>query len=328
MKKDDLEDLFKNKFENFEAEVNPGVWKNIQTGLKGAGLGVLAKMLLNKIGTNAIVALVSSAAAVVGTVLVMNYSGNKTETPKTDKTGTPAKQIAEKPVPVTVNEIKNFLADKDNSKPALKPQTESNTAPQIDNSAVVVNKSDKKLIQNTINELSGNRVAAISSSCVGGAVPLIINLTNSGTGKINKWSFNDGTKAITGANPIKVFDEPGLYTITLTSTSAEGKTSTDSVKIEVTGNSSIHATSGDFSPNADGKKDDFSFKAENMVSMSVEVFDKNSNIVYKSESLNAKWDGKNLKGKPAKDGVYFYIQKAEGLDGKKYEQNGKIELKR
>lgn len=322
MKKNDLEDLFKDKFENFEAEVNPSVWKNIQTGLKGAGLGVLAKMLLNKIGTNAIVAIVSSAAAVVGTVLVMNYSGNKTETPKTVAPITPTKQIAEKPIPASVNDIKNFLSNSESA--AAVPVKE---APE-NNNMVLSNKTDKKQIQKTISELSGDRVAAISTSCVGGAVPLIVNLSNNGTGKINKWSFNDGSKPISGTNQIKVFDVPGLYTITLMATSVDGKTATDSIKIEVTGNSSLKSTSGDFSPNGDGKKDDFSFKAENMVSMSVEVFDKNSNMVYKSESLNAKWDGKNLKGKPSKDGEYFYIQKAEGLDGKKYEQNGKINLTR
>ncbi|MGZ4077735.1 MAG: T9SS type B sorting domain-containing protein, partial [Bacteroidia bacterium] len=225
----------------------------------------------------------------------------------------------------SVNQIKNFLTD---PKPASKETEATTNSAQIDNNDVVSNKNDKKQIQKTISELSGDRIASISSSCVGGAVPLIVNLSNSGNGKVNKWTFNDGTKPITGANPIKVFDTPGIYTIKLSSMNADGKSAVDSIKIEVTGNSSIHSTSGDFSPNGDGKQDDFSFNAENMVSMSVEVFDVNSNVVYRSESLYAKWDGKNLKGKPVKDGVYYYIQKAEGLDGKKYEQKGKINLTR
>ena len=328
MKKDDLEDLFKKSFENFEAEVKPGVWKNIQTGLKGAGLGVLAKMLLNKIGTNAIVAIVSSAATVVGTVLVMNYSGNKTETSKSNTT-TPPKMLAEKPAPVSVNQIKNFLTNPETNSSSKKEAVTNTNSAQIDNNSSVVSiKNDKKQIQKTISELSGDRIASISSSCVGGAVPLIVNLSNAGSGKINKWSFNDGTKSITAANPIKVFDTPGIYTIKLSSIGPDGKSAMDSIKVEVTGNSSLSSTSGDFTPNGDGYKDDFGFNPINMVSLNVEVFDNNSNIVYRSESLSAKWDGKNLKGKPVKEGVYFYILKAVGLDGKKYEQNGKITLKR
>src|ERR1700746_653568 len=150
MKKDELEDMFKKSFENFEAEVNPGVWKNIQTGLRGAGLGVLAKMLLNKIGTNAIVAIVSSAATVVGTVLVMNYSGNKAETPK-NNTATGPKQIAEKPAPVSVKEIKNFLATPEET--PKKEETQNTNNAQVDNSAIVSNKNDKKQIQKAISEL-------------------------------------------------------------------------------------------------------------------------------------------------------------------------------
>jgi gliding motility-associated-like protein len=102
----------------------------------------------------------------------------------------------------------------------------------------------------------------------------------------------------------------------------------DSIKVEVTGNSSIRSVSGDFSPNGDGVRDYFGFNAENLINQNVMVFDKNSTIVYRSESLSAKWDGTNLKGKLAKEGEYFYIQKAEGKDGKKYEQSGKIILKR
>lgn len=59
MKKNELEDIFKDSFENFEAEVSPSVWKNVQTALKGAGIGLLGKTILNKIGANTIIAVVS-----------------------------------------------------------------------------------------------------------------------------------------------------------------------------------------------------------------------------------------------------------------------------
>ena len=326
MKKNDLEDMFKKSFENFEPEVNPSVWKNIQTGLKGAGLGVLAKMLLNKIGTNAIVAVVSSAAAVVGTVLVMNYNGNKTETTKNNHT-TPVKIIAPNHTPIVANEIKNFLASSENPKPVVKEAPESNVL-KTENKNTLTNNTDKKQIQNTIKELSGDRVAAISSSCVGGAIPLIINLTNNGTGKINKWSFNDGTKAITGANPIKVFDVPGLYTITLTSIGADGKSAVDSVRIEVTGNSSLPSLQPEFSPNADGLNDVFVFSSKYVVNYTATVFDEKGKIYYNYTGVDGKWDGTTLKGSKAKEGIYYFIVNAVGTDGKRYDKKGKIKLTR
>ena len=107
MKKDNLEDLFKDSFENFEADVNPSVWKNVQTALKGASLGLLGKMLLNKMGSSAVISIVSSAAAVIATVFVMNGTGTKTNKPATKETGKP-KVVAETVKP-TVDEIKTFL---------------------------------------------------------------------------------------------------------------------------------------------------------------------------------------------------------------------------
>ena len=322
MKKDELEDLFKKSFENFEGEVSPSVWKNIQTGLKGAGLGLFVKMIVNKIGTSAIVAIISSAAAIVGTVLVMNGTSNKTEQKPANATVTP-KIIAEKTKPVSVDEIKNFLADADKEKtPAIKETPSANES--VNNLGASI-KKDKKQIQSILSE---ERVASISSSLVGGTVPLIINLSNIGTGKINKWSFNDGTKSMVGANPVKYFAEPGIYTITLTSTSAEGKTEIDSVKVEALANSSIESIPAEFSPNEDGNNDVFVFNSQNIKNMTVAIFDKNGKIVYEYKGTGFNWDGKTQKGDKAKEGIYLYIINADGKDGKKYKREGKIKLTR
>ena len=45
-----------------------------------------------------------------------------------------------------------------------------------------------------------------------------------------------------------------------------------------------------------------------------------------SDSGNIKWDGKTPNGKIVTDGTYFYILKAEGLDGKKFDLNGSINI--
>jgi flagellar hook assembly protein FlgD len=44
------------------------------------------------------------------------------------------------------------------------------------------------------------------------------------------------------------------------------------------------------------------------------------------DSGNIKWDGKAPNGKAVPDGTYFYVIKAEGLDGKKYDLNGSINI--
>jgi PKD repeat protein len=329
MENNELEDKFKESFKNFEADVSDSVWKNIQTALKGFGIGALVKMLFNKIGTSALVAIVSSIATIAGTVAVMNWA-NKTETKTVVKDATEHKTIT-KPNPIVVNEIKKFLSPvkEENATPvAEQKQVVENGAVSKQKNLDVKGKAtakDKQELKSVINELSSEPVAIIAASPVSGAVPLIVNLSNTGIGKINKWTFSDGKNANTTPNPIHVFETPGTYTVILSSTNADGKKYTDSVKIEVTGNSSLASTPPGFSPTRDKI---FSFQSKNMVKMNVVVFDKNSKIVCSSEGLDFKWDGNDLDGKISKVGTYYYILKAQGVDGKKYEQKGAINLTR
>jgi len=131
-----------------------------------------------------------------------------------------------------------------------------------------------------------------------------------------------------GANPVKFFDEPGIYTITLTSTSADGKTAVDSIRVEAFSNSSIVSNQRDFSPNDDGVNDIFAFQSKNIVNMSATIYDKKGNVVYEYNGIDGKWDGKNKKGEKAQEGTYLYVISAVGADGKKYKQEGKINLTR
>ncbi|MDF2437889.1 MAG: hypothetical protein K0Q95_2265 [Bacteroidota bacterium] len=321
MKKNNIEDLFKDSFKDFEAEVSPGVWSNIQTALKGVGIGLLGKALLNKIGTNTIIALVSSAAAVISTVVIMNWGGKNPNKQTTQSKPLPH-AVIEKPKPVHPEEIKEFLAEEKKSAAAkTEIKKEENKIHDISHAV------KKEKMKEVISQYSTLPVASISASPVGGTVPLVVNISNVGTGKINKWNFGDNKKD-SGNNPLHVYDTPGVYTITLASTGEDGKTAYDSLKVEVYGNSSILSAPKEFTPNGDGNHDILRFNTQNITSMSVTVFDKNGTIFYKSESLDAKWDGTDMKGLKAKDGVYFFIQTAQGVDGKKYEQKGAISLKR
>jgi gliding motility-associated-like protein len=196
------------------------------------------------------------------------------------------------------------------------------------NTIADASKKDKKKIESVINKFSEEPIASISASPVGGTVPLIVNLTNTGTGKVNKWTFSDGKKANTASNPVHVFETPGVYSVILSSINADGKTATDSIKVEVTGNSSITSIPTEFSPNGDGVLDVFVLQSKNIAHMNAKIFDKKGTVVYKSEGIDARWDGNDLQGKKAKEGIYFYLINAEGVDGKKYEQKGSINLTR
>ena len=85
----------------------------------------------------------------------------------------------------------------------------------------------------------------------------------------------------------------------------------------------------EFSPNGDGIKDYYIFTFKNGKKMDVVINDIQGNVIFKSDgSKEVKWDGTDLEGKPAKDGIYFYSSKGIGNDNKEYSIKGKIKLKR
>lgn len=325
MKNDDIDDLFKKSFENYEAEVNPSVWKNIRIGLKWGSLALLFNTLLHKIGFSTIIAILSSAV-IISTVAILNKKNKSDDVTQNTKIETqlpPA--IIEKPASV----INTTQKEVENEKPPS--EGNNNNAQKIvvaTNVIVESSKKDNKKIESVINKFSKEPIASISASPVGGTAPLIVDLSNTGSGKTNKWTYSDGKKDKSTSNPVHVFETPGIYSVILTSTNNKGETALDSIKVEVTGNSSISSIPKDFTPNGDGVLDVFVFQTKNIAKMNAKIFDKKGTVVYTSESTDAKWDGKDLQGNDAKEGIYFYIINAEGVDGKKYEPKGSINLTR
>ena len=326
-KNDNLEDLFKDSFEDFEADVKPKTWDNIQAALKGAGIGIIIKTLINKIGTNTIIAVVSSAATVIGTIMIMNWTGtgSKKETVSNTINNTTSPKTEE----ITNNNIvSNPKTDHTADNTTTSALTNKTNANNTANTTVNATKKSKAELENVVKEIESKSIASINSNVVAGAVPLIVNLSNAGAGKINKWNFGDGKTAKNISNPVHVYDVPGIYTVVLNSTTIDGKTKNDSIKIEVYGNSSLSSIPTTFTPNDDGDHDFFIINSENIKGMNATILEGNGTIVYSYKGVEIKWDGRNKKGEKAKEGIYYYIIDAEGIDGKKIEKKGSVKLTR
>lgn len=320
-KNENIEDLFKEKFEDFEAEVNPSVWSNVQTALKGAGLGLLLKTLINKLGTNTIVAVVSSAATVVSTVLIMHWTGNseKTSANKTEPKGVKTETAAPVKEETTQPAQTNTVESKENVVTPAVVKNNKETVKDV--------KNNKKETEAEAKEFARKKVAFISPSIVKGSIPLIVNFENIGNGKINRWDFGDGKSEKNNPNPVHLYDTPGIYTVLLYSKNTDGVAAVDTVTIEVYGNPSIPVQPSMFSPNGDGVNDLFEFQLIDIAKADVTIVDVDGVIVYNC-GVGCKWDGKDMKGKDVRIGKYYYMIKATALDGKKLEKKGVVNLTR
>ncbi len=82
----------------------------------------------------------------------------------------------------------------------------------------------------------------------------------------------------------------------------------------------------ELTPNGDGRNDTFIFNGNNIVEMKARIVDEKGNVIFETNKVGDKWDGKNKKGEKMKAGLYYYIQEAMGRDGRVYEAKGTIKL--
>ena len=201
------------------------------------------------------------------------------------------------------------------------------------------------LVTNTVNGcarsadftvVNGSLTADFEPDQITGFAPLTVNFTNNSTSttgntNINSiWSFGNGsTKEVKSVGPTSnLFTLPGTYTITLYATKGTClATKQRVIKLDIPSAMEIPNV---FTPNNDGTNDLFFIKATNLTDITAVIFDRWGHKVYEVTSTtgNVEWDGKNLQGKDAAEGTYFYTIKATGKEGTPYDRKGTINLYR
>lgn len=84
-----------------------------------------------------------------------------------------------------------------------------------------------------------------------------------------------------------------------------------------------------FSPNYDGKNDQFTIRSLYIESIHGEIYNRWGRKIYEWNNTQNGWNGKiNGNGKNASEGVYYYVLKAVGLDDKAYHLKGILYLYR
>jgi len=90
--------------------------------------------------------------------------------------------------------------------------------------------------------------------------------------------------------------------------------------------SSMDTIANCFSPNNDGMNDVFQIAGAGLTDFKLSIYNRWGTIVYDFISPDDAWDGYTTTGEPCSNGTYFYVLKANGVDGKTYSQNGTIQL--
>jgi gliding motility-associated-like protein len=82
-----------------------------------------------------------------------------------------------------------------------------------------------------------------------------------------------------------------------------------------------------FTPNGDGNNDFLKLDIANVTEFVIVILDAKSNVVFKSEDADFKWDGTNLNGDKLPTGNYIYYVTAKDLEGKAVTKYSSLTIK-
>ncbi len=114
-------------------------------------------------------------------------------------------------------------------------------------------------------------------------------------------------------------------TYTLITTSSYGCITESSVKINVELPCYDFVVPNVFTPNGDGKNEDFLVPVQYMSKYEISIYNRWGKEVFDSPNPNSPWDGK-IDGSPGSAGVYYYIIRATCFNGNYFEKHGFLQL--
>jgi gliding motility-associated-like protein len=138
------------------------------------------------------------------------------------------------------------------------------------------------------------------------------------------WDFGDG-ETLEDFSPLHTYELPGQYTVTLVADNDIGCPDEFVFSFIEALNFQIFFPNA-FSPNGDGHNDEFIISASALASLQVQIFNRWGQIVYESDDVDFRWDGRDLRGGAVQEGVYVYRVVATSFTGQQVERGGSITL--
>ena len=132
-----------------------------------------------------------------------------------------------------------------------------------------------------------------------------------------RWSIYHSSELIVTRNDKDIrytFSEPGSYRVVCAVNNAT--CASDSMEVTVAVAESYLAVPNVFTPNGDGKNDEFRVAYRSLRDFHIWVYNRWGKLVYESTDPAKGWDG-NINGRPAAEGAYFYVVRAMGTDADK-----------
>ena len=179
------------------------------------------------------------------------------------------------------------------------------------------------------NKMSNEVERPVDATQLSGSAPLDIYFKANATTPVARyyqWQILKGNDLMvqrTDAEHRYVFDTYGEYCALLWVSNDECRT--DSFEIKISVSASQLLVPNVFTPNGDGKNDEFRVMYRSITEFSCWIYNRWGKKVFEFTDPAKGWDG-NINGRPAAESAYFYVIRAKGADGVEYKLKGDINL--
>lgn len=188
--------------------------------------------------------------------------------------------------------------------------------------------------QHTDDSDNSNEVVDVTSGDLGGSAPSVVTFTAEVTDGVifHEWqfsrseSFEDIYLRVQDLEVTHTFEDAGTEFVRLHCADASGECDLYStVYIVSIGNSMLKCPNA-FTPfNRDGVNDEWRVTYSSLVSFECHIFNRNGHKIATLTHPSQGWDGR-YGGKDVPAGVYYYVIKARGSDGRDYNLSGDINI--
>ncbi|MEL6841761.1 MAG: PKD domain-containing protein, partial [Bacteroidota bacterium] len=138
------------------------------------------------------------------------------------------------------------------------------------------------------------------------------------------WQMGDGSSS-TEAEPVYTYELPGRYEVRVQVITQNGCERVLKDWVEVKAPVVISIPSA-FSPNGDGRNDDFFIGGNLLNQLTFKVFNRWGEVVYESQQADFRWNGRDSMGQMLPEGVYVFSLQAVDILGALHSRTGTITL--
>lgn len=340
-----IEEILKQKFDNFQPDVNPNIWANVQAGI-GAGTAVTTGVSIGvKIG-------LISSGIIAASVATWYFGFYEPTVPAETIT---QKNTIEQPVdntnittePIIVVNDQNdpvIIENKEKIEKELRvyqapvesiegPISYTGVSTQPTNTTVIDNTTTSNTPVTNSNSNTNNPVNDKQTPSPSGRmevvqsntyVPSVTTFTSNALNqKEVRWDFGDGTTD-DGLVVKHTYNKPGKYLVKMVVVGNDKANYEETQEVLVKSKSSIDNIPNVITPNGDRINDYFSVKTTDIETFVISIRDNKGNEIFNSTDTEFSWDGTDFSGNVVEKGMYTYLIIAEGKDGSVIKLPGQI----